>query len=182
MPRPRRCVLPRRRQNLPAVYRGLTIPDHLRRYPGTDVRPGHKARDMRIFGSNASVRVATASAPRRAASGGFMVAEDAAPKSTTPAAALRTIGGIDALLALQGQSDLPERRRRAVQCGSNALDALDELKVELLAGTPGSSTLMRLKSVTAELRDASGDAKLDAVLAEIELRLAVEIAKMTPPR
>jgi hypothetical protein len=28
--------------------------------------------------------------------------------------------------------------------------------------------------------DASGDAKIDAVLAEIDLRLAVEIAKMSP--
>ena len=48
------------------------------------------------------------------------------------------------------------------------------------AGTLGPSTLMRLKSVTAELLDASGDPRLDAVLAEIELRLAVEIAKLTP--
>ena len=39
---------------------------------------------------------------------------------------------------------------------------------------------MRLKSVTADLLDASGDEKLDAVLAEIDLRVAVEIAKMTP--
>jgi hypothetical protein len=40
--------------------------------------------------------------------------------------------------------------------------------------------LQRLKSVTAELRDASGDGALDAVLAEIDLRVAVEIAKMSP--
>jgi hypothetical protein len=93
---------------------------------------------------------------------------------------LRTIGGIDALIALQGQDELAERRRRAVSRGRTALDALDELKVELLGGTPGPSTLMRLKSVTADLLDASGDEKLDGVLAEIELRVAVEIAKMTP--
>ena len=41
---------------------------------------------------------------------------------------------------------------------------------------------MRLKSATADLRDASGDDRLDSVLAEIELRLAVEIAKMGPSR
>ena len=40
----------------------------------------------------------------------------------------------------------------------------------------------RLKSATADLRDASGDDRLDSVLAEIELRLEVEIAKMGPPR
>jgi hypothetical protein len=37
----------------------------------------------------------------------------------------------------------------------------------------------RLKSATADLRDASGDDRLDSVLAEIELRLEVE---MGPPR
>jgi hypothetical protein len=137
---------------------------------------------MRIFGSNATARVANASAPRRAASGGFSVDESDAPKSTQPAASLRTIGGIDALIALQGQDEPAERRRRAVKRGRIALDALDELKLEVLGGAPGPSTLMRLKSATADLRDASGDERLDSVLAEIELRLEVEIAKMSPPR
>ena len=137
---------------------------------------------MRISAPNANARVTTAPASRRAASGGFSVAEEQAPKSAAPAAALRTIGGIDALLALQGEHDPAERRRRAVARGRVALDALDALKVEVLAGTLGPATLMRLKSAATELRDASGDANLDAVLAEIELRLAVEIAKMTPPR
>ena len=66
--------------------------------------------------------------------------------------------------------------------GRNALDALDELKIEVLGGALGPSTLMRLKSATADSCDASGDARLDAVLAEIELRVEVEIAKMGPPR
>ncbi len=137
---------------------------------------------MRIFGSNAAAQVASSTAPRRAGGGGFSVAEADAPKLTAPAASLRTIGGIDALIALQGQDDPAERRRRAVKRGRTALDALDELKVECLAGTLGPSTLMRLKSATADLRDASGDDRLDSVLAEIELRVEVEIAKMSPRR
>ena len=136
---------------------------------------------MRIYGSNAA-QVASTSAPRRAAAGGFSVDDSEAPKSTAPAASLRTIGGIDALLALQGQDDPAERRRRAVKRGRIALDALDELKVEVLGGTLGPSTLARLKSATADLRDASGDERLDGVLGEIELRLEVEIAKMGPAR
>ena len=135
---------------------------------------------MRILGSDATARVANTSAPKRTTAGGFAVAEEEAPKAAAPVATLRTIGGIDALIALQGQDELAERRQRAVKRGRTALDALDELKVELLAGAPAPSTLLRLKSATAELRDATGDAKLDAVMAEIELRLAVEIAKLTP--
>jgi hypothetical protein len=69
-----------------------------------------------------------------------------------------------------------------VKRGRSALDALDELKIEVLGGTLGPSTLQRLKSATADLCDSSGDDRLDSVLAEIELRLAVEIAKIGPSR
>jgi hypothetical protein len=137
---------------------------------------------MRIAGPNVTAGVAASAAPRRASSGGFSIAEQEPPKSAASVASLRTIGGIDALIALQGQDDPTERRRRAVKRGRTALDALDELKVEVLSGTLNPSTLLRLQSAGAELGAASGDAKLDAVLAEIDLRLAVEIAKMTPPR
>jgi len=121
-------------------------------------------------------------APSSSTQGSLAIAgfQAEAPRAAQPVAALRTIGGIDALIALQGQDEQAARRHRAVSRGRVALDDLDELKVELLAGTLGSSVLMRLKSVTADLLDASGDEKLDAVLAEIDLRVAVEIAKMTP--
>ena len=53
-----------------------------------------------------------------------------------------------------------------------------------LAGnvTANSRSTNVVKSATANLADASGDAGLDAVLSEIELRVEVEIAKMSPPR
>ena len=137
---------------------------------------------MRIFGSNAAAQVASQSVVRRSTSGGFAVGEREGTKTTAGPAALRTVGGIDALLALQGQDDQEQRRRRAFKRGGVALDALDELKLAVLTGSLGPSTLMRLKSATAELSDASGDPGLDAVLSEIELRLEVEIAKLTPPR
>ena len=48
------------------------------------------------------------------------------------------VGGIDALIALQGVEDQAERRRRSVKSGRNALDLLDELKVGL-SGRPARS-------------------------------------------
>ncbi len=54
---------------------------------------------------------------------------------------------------------------------------LDELKLGLLAGTLDQGTMLRAKAVAADLHDASGDDRLDAVLAEIDLRVAVELAK-----
>jgi len=90
---------------------------------------------------------------------------------------LRTLGGIDALIALQGIEDPTERRRRAVKHGRRALDALDELKLGLLSGSLDQGTLLRLKAVAGDLKDSSGDDRLDQVLREIDLRVAVELAK-----
>jgi len=125
--------------------------------------------------------IAAAPAPgpalRPSAGGTFTLAEAEAPQAHTPAVALRTLGGIDALIALQGIEDPRERRRRAVKHGARALDALDELKLGLLSGTLDQATLLRLKSVSGDLKNASGDARLDQVLGEIDLRVAVELAK-----
>lgn len=138
---------------------------------------------MRIAGPNATARVSNAQGgPRRTSSGGFSVDESETTKQTTAAASLRTVGGIDALLALQGEEGPAERRRRAAKRGSFALDALDELKVGVLSGDLGPGTLNRLKAATAGLREGSGDPGLDAVLDAIELRVEVEIAKITPRR
>ena len=137
---------------------------------------------MRIAGPNATARLSTTSGPRRAASGGFSVDEGETPKSAAATTSLRTVGGIDALLALQGEEGPTERRKRAVKRGGIALDALDELKVGVLSGELGPGTLNRLKAATAGLREGSGDPVLDSVLAEIELRVEVEIAKMAPRR
>jgi hypothetical protein len=79
--------------------------------------------------------------------------------------------------ALQGVEDSTQRRKRAVASGRNALDALDSLKVGLLDGSVDRSTLARLKVAAEGLTEETGDAGLDAVLHEINLRLAVELAK-----
>ena len=128
----------------------------------------------------APVIAAAAPPARRAAGAGFALAdtESAPPQSAT--VALRTIGGIDALIALQGIEEPAERRRRAVARGRTALDALDELKIGLLAGEFDAGTLVRLRSSLSGLKDGSGDPILDSVLAEIELRVEVELAKMEP--
>jgi hypothetical protein len=132
---------------------------------------------MRVYGPNGTT-VATAPSPaRRTAGGTFALAESEPPQAQSAALALRTLGGIDALIALQGIEEPAERRRRAVKQGRRALDALDELKLGLLAGSLDQGTLLRLKSVATDLKDGSGDEKLDSVLAEIDLRVAVELAK-----
>jgi hypothetical protein len=134
---------------------------------------------MRVQRPNGTA-ISSASGPaaaRQASSGTFTVSDAGAPQAQTPAAALRTLGGIDALIALQGIEDPVERRSRAVKHGRRALDALDELKLGILSGTLDQATLLRLKSASADLKNGSGDERLDGVLSEIDLRVAVELAK-----
>jgi hypothetical protein len=132
---------------------------------------------MRVTGPNGTALAQAPAAPRRAGGGSFTLSEASTAQTANPAVALRTVGGIDALIALQGIEDPVERRRRAVKHGRRALDALDELKVGLLSGTLEPAALLRLKAAAADLKDGSGDEKLDQVLGEIELRVAVELAK-----
>jgi hypothetical protein len=132
---------------------------------------------MRIYGPNGSMAPAGAPASRRAAGGGFSVAGEEGARGTGSTTAPRSVGGIDALLALQGLEDPTERRRRAVKRGRTALDALDELKVGLLRGELDRTTLAKLRAAAAGLKESSGDANVDSVMAEIELRVEVELAK-----
>jgi Class II flagellar assembly regulator len=133
---------------------------------------------MRVTGPNGTALASAPATARRAPGGGpFTLSEAAAPQASAPAVALRTVGGIDALIALQGIEDPVERRRRAVKHGRRALDALDELKLGLLSGMLEPAALLRLKAVASDLKDGSGDEQLDQVLGEIELRVAVELAK-----
>ena len=136
---------------------------------------------MRILASNATSLAAAAPAARRVNGSGFAVSAETAPRSTGTVGGPRSIGGIDALIALQGVEDPLERRKRAVKRGRVALDALDELKMALLGGAPlSTATLAKLQEAATHLKLGSGQAELDAVLAEIELRVEVEIAKMAP--
>jgi hypothetical protein len=132
---------------------------------------------MRVYGPN---RTALASAPataRRSAGGTFSVSEQETPRSTTAASSLRAISTLDALMALQGVEDPTERKKRAVAKGRNALDVLDKLKLGLLDGSVDGPTLARLKVAAEGLTEESGDPGLDTVLSEINLRVAVELAK-----
>ena len=135
---------------------------------------------MRILAPNSSALAREAQGARRASSGSFQLDAGDAAKPQTPIPTLRTVGGIEALVALQGYDDPAERRRKAVGKGKSALDVLDAIKLGLLAGALDPSNVGRLRVAAEQLRERSGDPGLDTVLSEIELRVEVELAKMSP--
>lgn len=114
---------------------------------------------------------------RRAGAGVFALPQATVAREARPMAPPMAPASIDALLAMQGIEDSTERRRRSVAKGRSALDALDDLKLGLLSGRLTPATIARLQAAAAELKSSSGDPGLDSVLAAIQLRVEVEIAK-----
>jgi hypothetical protein len=137
---------------------------------------------MRIYGPNGTSPTGGTPQARRTGTSSFTLGNAEATRPSGSARPANSIGSIDALLALQGLEDSTERRRRAVKRGRGALDALDDLKLALLAGSLDAGALARLTTMVADLADGSGDPGLDNVLAEIRLRVEVELAKFGAPQ
>jgi hypothetical protein len=121
-----------------------------------------------------------ASAPQRrpAAGRAFGLPGESAAARASSATASTPLATVDALLALQGEGDPAERRRRFVKRGHDLLDGLDRLKAALLSSRVPTADLQRLAAQLAERRDLSGDPGLDDLLSHIELRAKVELAKL----
>ena len=135
---------------------------------------------MRIYGPNGPTAPGAKPAARRSSPGGFSLSKVETGQQPAATAAPRGVAGIDALIALQGVEDPAERRRRAVTRGRSALDVLEELKLGLLAGSLDGEVVARLKTAADGLKEATGDPGLDDLLADIELRVEVELAKLRP--
>lgn len=132
---------------------------------------------MRVLGPHGTTYGAPSQGARKAGASGFTLPLPAETPDTRAASAPRAANSIDALLAMQGLDDPLERRRRSVQKGRGALDLLDALKIAMLSGETTSATVARLRAAAADLKASSGHPGLDAVLAEIDLRVEVELAK-----
>ena len=133
---------------------------------------------MRIYGPNGTTLGTQATNTRRTSSSGFSLPDTTSATENRATTAPKATANIDTLLALQGVEEDPvERRKRSVKRGRGALDVLDDLKIGLLFGNFDASTVTRLRAAAADLKTSSGDAGLDAVLSEIELRVEVELAK-----
>lgn len=88
------------------------------------------------------------------------------------------VASMDALLSLQEVPDATARRSAGVRRGQDLLDQLDEIRFALLAGTMPTERLGQIVRLVRARREAFDDPKLTGILAEIELRAAVELAKL----
>lgn len=134
---------------------------------------------MRVDGNRPIQPAATRRDARSSVAGAGSFAEalgaeqTAAPHGAAPAI------GISALFALQEVPDATVRRRKAMARASKLLDRLDSLRLGLLDGAIDQVSLAELASAARSAREDSGDPALQSVLDEIELRAAVELAKLS---
>ncbi len=84
---------------------------------------------------------------------------------------------LDAILALQAEEPAGQRRARQAKRGRAALDVLEKLERALVLGRAPASLRADLDHVQRGA-EATGEVGLDEVLREIDIRLAVEAAKL----
>jgi hypothetical protein len=113
-----------------------------------------------------------------AASEGRFASALAGDQPTAPTAPPPAINSVDSLLSIQEMPDALAGRRRAVQRGHTLLDRLDDLRLALLTGVLPRERLSELSRMASGARETVNDPRLAEVLDAIELRVAVELAKL----
>jgi hypothetical protein len=136
---------------------------------------------MKITSSRPAPPAARAREPHHGARGrgpGFALALE--PDGAGPAgvASRAPLAALCAVLAVQEALDERSPRQRAIARGHEMLDRLNDLRLSLLEGAPVAQTLERLAAVVEARAPAIDDPALARALAEIEVRAAVELAKL----
>lgn len=97
---------------------------------------------------------------------------------TAPTTSAAPSSAVEGLFALQEISDELTGRRRAAARGNALLDRLEDLRIALLSGTLPRGQLAQLRELAREHGPSVDDPKLASLLNDIELRVAVELAKL----
>lgn len=115
--------------------------------------------------------------PRGVSSGGsFSFFSDIEESlSTNP---LQELPNLNPLFTLQENTFRSEVFQRA----DDLLDILDDLRKEILLGTPSQKDLKEIERLAQNLHNETQDQKLKEILMEIETRAAVELAKISKQR
>lgn len=133
---------------------------------------------MYVKGPNRTGGATAGAASRRASpvSSGFApIAPQSKAQAPAPSGG-QAIRGVEAILALQSVENPTGGRKRALRHGQDMLDVLDELHIDLISGHISDQKLDRLALLVSE-RMPSGEAEIDAVIGEIEMRVRIELAK-----
>ncbi len=91
------------------------------------------------------------------------------------------ISAVDAILSVEAAPDATAHKSQTLvyQRGTDILDRLDEIRLQILGGKLSKDRLMNLAQMLRSKRAHVDDPALISIIDEIELRAEVEIAKYT---
>ncbi len=134
---------------------------------------------MKVSGTRSTGTVSAAGRVRKTGAASVVFSADPAEATVAAAApqAATAVAGVDALLAMQEVDGDGTGRRRAVRRGHDMLDLLDDIRLALLEGALPAAKLKALLRVVNADAALTADPVINAVLAEVDLRARVELAK-----
>ncbi len=119
---------------------------------------------------------------KKAGGGGFVDSLDTgeadAAGATSAVANAGPVSTVSALLSLQEVPDSTEGRSRGLARAEDMLKGLEDIRKGLLTGAIPQSQLRQLEGKIREQRGNIQDPRLEAILDDVELRVAVELAKL----
>jgi len=130
------------------------------------IKPGSNVRRSSSTGGTSSFSDVLSAAQ----SEGLFSASEASDVSAT--------ASLSGLLALQEISEEERRKQRLVKQGKNMLDTLEDLRQKLLIGEIPSHLLGDLERSLSAQKEGISDPHLLMIIEDIELRVAVELAKL----
>jgi hypothetical protein len=131
---------------------------------------------MKIEGPRSTGAAGTPRKTNGAGGSGFSLpAEDVAGPAA--ASGVRPTASLESMMALQTLGFDPHRRGRQVKRGAKTLDALEALARAHLEGAAPDAQRLHLIALQKDV-ERTGDPGLDSVMDEIDVRAAVELAKL----
>lgn len=97
--------------------------------------------------------------------------------SAEPLSGLAGPSAIGAVLLAQQDESPEQRQSRYARRADDLLDRLDEIRISLLSGGISIERLKSLQGALSTRRESVEDPVLEQTLQEIDLRVAVELAK-----
>jgi Class II flagellar assembly regulator len=134
---------------------------------------------MRVDGNSAIRSLAGRRGEKAGGSGGGSFAEALGGEPTAATSKAAPTTALGSLFALQEVPDATAQRRKALARAGHLLDRLKELQHGLLEGSIDRAGLADLAASVRAAQTAVDDPQLADLLGEIELRAAVELAKLS---
>ena len=112
-------------------------------------------------------------------SGAFAAALEESENESSSASAVAAPAMSNPLFMLQEVGERDAKQQEAIDFGFDTLEYLDEIKISLLSGTISKELLLNLDYMIKSWRNnLDNDPELASIIDEIELRAAVELAKL----